>query len=524
MDYFYLFIGLKEGDTITCTVVTDAHSLTSCNVSPVTKKDLEVFMMSPTRIQSELLEQIRIVNRGQILIVWISRSIYLQLQVDSMSPSHSYGRLENKSELIVSTSVGQGPIVPASNGSVMTNGSSNKKRLSRSDSGAGETLYERIERRLNPEKAEADLEARIANVIKRDPSKSNLPQRNSFVALSEHESPPDTPSYNGYNDRVQDMDMLMNGLRRSMTMADMKLKELENGGRQGSSSSQSRESLNQVQSPAESWSDMKRTVSKEQSHEYEFRIIPGKWEDDTQLCDVYATRKNLPPNFDTTQIYLLKTSGDKEYHVNVKVVSDTNFPDNIYSTIEMSENLMKVLELKPFERVFLKQKPVMLNLVDKIELIPAKKLDEGSRDPRKYETTFKNYIIDNTKLYPLLLNQDQVMKVRDFYVTIRLWPISLKCASIDSKILRENKIEVSTDHKNVTAVLNPESDPKEVEEPPDTKPKGHHIEIGKFNEIVKSCVERLKDSLCLAGETHASVADNLLFVGEFIFATYWHSN
>lgn len=218
--------------------------------------------------------------------------------------------------------------------------------------------------------------------------------------------------------------------------------------------------------------------------------------------------------FDTTQVYLLKTAGDKEYCVNVKVINDKEFPCNRYPTLEINENLMALLEIKACERVILKPKPVLLNCLDKLELIPSKSLDDNTRDPRRrLETTFKNHIIDNTKLYPLLLNQDQVVRCKDQILSVKLWPMSLKCATIDSKILKENKIDVLMEHKNVSSILKPEPPKKDQEEEANVKTKAHQVTIAKFEEIINGCVNRLRDSLCLMDPHAVPIADNLLLVG-----------
>lgn len=196
------------------------------------------------------------------------------------------------------------------------------------------------------------------------------------------------------------------------------------------------------------------------------------------------------------------------------MINDTEFPCNRYPTLEINENLMALLELKSCARVILKPKPVLLNFLDKLELISSKKLDESTRDPRRrLETTFKNHIIDNTKLYPLLLNQDQVVRCKDQVMSVKLWPMSLKCATVDSKLLKENKIDVLSDHKNVSSVLKPEPQKKDKDEEANVKVKGYQVTISKFQEIVDECVNRLRDSLCLIDSDSVPIADNLLLVG-----------
>lgn len=503
-----LFIGLKEGDSVTCSLVSEVKSLTSINVSPVNKKDLDVLQLSPTKIQNELLDQIRVVNRGQIIIAWISRSIHLQLKVDYMQPNVAVGRLENNSQLVIITTFDESEATPSETGS----NSSSHTPLSRSSTQAKVTrtpsdhIFERVRKHLVNKGSieDLDLNERVSNAMKRDLSRKGAKKRNSFVAESDgsFESPP--PSAN--NIKVDEFNGILNGLKKSMTMADMKFREYEDQCRDRRSAS-----TNNSSAPSsEPWSDVRDAVAKETNTSFEFRIISGRWEDDTQISTVFITEENLIKDFDTSQIYLLKTNADKEYFVNIKLIKDDKFPINIYPTIEINENLLKILDLKKFERVLLKPKQGLTNRVDKIELINSSKIDEGSRDYRKIETAFKNYIIDSTKLYPLLLNQDQVMRLNEFVISVKLWPTSLKFALIDSKILRENKIQVSSEYKTVNYVMNIEKE-KEEEEP---KKKGHQVEIGKYEEVVTSCVDRLKESLCLGKHNTTRVTDNLLFIGE----------
>lgn len=229
---------------MTCSVLTDIRSLSALNVSPVSKKDLEVLLMSPTRIQNELLEQIRIVNRGQIFMVWLSRSISVKFQVDNMSPAMGYGRLENNSELVINTSVSGSPVVSEPASPTLTNGhakksfekptatpSNSRKALERKPS-TKESIFDRVERHLDPGKEEREMDERVANVIKRD-KKLTIPKRNSFIASDYDSTPPDSPSHvpNGYaiaNEYTDRIDGIINGLRRSVTMADMKFREFEN--------------------------------------------------------------------------------------------------------------------------------------------------------------------------------------------------------------------------------------------------------------------------------------------------------
>lgn len=483
---------------MSCTITTDVKTVMALNVSPMTKKDLEVLQLSPTRVQSELLEQIRIVNRGQVIIAWISRSIYLSLKVDAISPAIAFGRLENNTQLIVSTTVGGDPLARYK---VLENGDSSSKKNPPPSS-----VLDRFHKRMSNSSSfeDDDLSTRVANVVRREPKDRNgyAPKRSSYIDSDEL-----SPSPSRSNLKVDEFNGMLNGLRKSVTMADMKFKDVENEVR----GPRRRPEV----SPADSWHDVRNALEKKVSEGFEFRVISCKWDQELPICNGFITRANRLQGLDTDQLFLLKTNGDKEYYINLKLVEDSDFPTNIYPTIKLNENLMQLLELQPFERVVLKPKQTLLNRVDKIELIPSKKIDEGSRDARKIETAFNTHIIDHTRLYPLLLNQDQVIKLADFIVSVKLWPTSLKCAQIDSKILRENKVDVLDDCKNVASVVTINEKEKN-DEAAEKKCKLPTVEIGKFEEVRKQCVDRLKTSLCLDQVNSTRISDNLLFVGEFL--------
>lgn len=94
-------LGIKEGAIVKCVLVTDAGQLQKVSVSPLSQKDWEMIEMSSTRVQNTLLDQTRVVCKGQKLVVWLNKSITLTLKVDSLAPNVSFGLLTSNTELVV---------------------------------------------------------------------------------------------------------------------------------------------------------------------------------------------------------------------------------------------------------------------------------------------------------------------------------------------------------------------------------------------------------------------------------------
>lgn len=74
-------IGLKEGDMVKCTLVTDAIALRTVNVTPVTARDWEIIELSSEKLTDNLLDQVKIINSSQILVAWINKSMQVCLTV-----------------------------------------------------------------------------------------------------------------------------------------------------------------------------------------------------------------------------------------------------------------------------------------------------------------------------------------------------------------------------------------------------------------------------------------------------------
>lgn len=72
--------GLKEGMTVTCSVVQNASPLKSINIT-LTEEDYQMAEASTDRIQRDLLDQIAVVARYQSLVIWLNKSISVKAVV-----------------------------------------------------------------------------------------------------------------------------------------------------------------------------------------------------------------------------------------------------------------------------------------------------------------------------------------------------------------------------------------------------------------------------------------------------------
>ncbi|KAH8364064.1 hypothetical protein KR084_002080 [Drosophila pseudotakahashii] len=120
-------IGLHENDLVKCALIADVLNLKTVHVTPVSSKDWEIIELSTEKISGSVLEQTRIVNSTQILIVWINKSMQVALTVDRLKPHMNYGRIDHNTELVVAPNLYKGLSNGISNGAVEEN-----SKLSRS--------------------------------------------------------------------------------------------------------------------------------------------------------------------------------------------------------------------------------------------------------------------------------------------------------------------------------------------------------------------------------------------------------
>lgn len=276
-------------------------------------------------------------------------------------------------------------------------------------------------------------------------------------------------------------------------------------------------------------------LQKNTSRSYEFRILSSKW-DDSQMSDLFATRQNLPSALDVHQVFRLKTSENREYFVNLKVLGDQEcFPKNIYPTIEMNDALLNKLALKPFERITLRRQQTAVNSIERIELYVNRAADVSRA--RDLERLFKQLIIDAGGS-PFLINQCQVFRLEEnVYVTATIHPDVLRFGCVDSAGLRMCRISCSDQVREVIKVEVGQTNGTVVKangNAPKTNGKvngieksasfvnlsghvsGHEfVELDKFEEIVDQVVEQCKIALCLDERNVCRTMGNVIVAGEF---------
>ena len=157
-----------------------------------------------------------------------------------------------------------------------------------------------------------------------------------------------------------------------------------------------------------------------------------------QINEVYTAKSSW---IDINQIHKIRTKEDKEYHVRVKI--NEKVADEV---IEVHPVLAKVLGIEQSgEKVEVIATKLVCNLVDNIDLVPLTNIIEGGlgqQIAKDIEEKFKKYVNAHTRILPLILNQNQVFKLDDYILTIKLHPLSTPVCCIDSEILRENIIDV----------------------------------------------------------------------------------
>lgn len=263
---------------------------------------------------------------------------------------------------------------------------------------------------------------------------------------------------------------------------------------------------------------------------YQFRAVPRKWTE-SQMCDLFMTQHNKPETFDANIVYVMSCESindndervTKEYYVSVKpaMESDT-FPKNIYPTVEVNDILMAHLNLQKFSRVTLSTKKTVLNLAEKIELIPS--TNSTIKHLKQIEESFKLMLIKNTRNTPMLINQGQIFKLcdGDVIVSAKIYPEAFRYCLCDGEILRENKIAVSEQKKDLSTVfVNAEDVMKHKEHNEDDSGGGFtandcFVHLNEFEGIVKDCVENIVVNTCLDERNCLRKVNNYLIVGELI--------
>ena len=94
-------LSIEEGDDVFVSSVKDAPLLTQVNVAPRTADDREILELQMEKLQSTLLNQIRVVAKDQQIVAWVSKFSSVTFIVESLEPNCTYGKLEQFTEIHV---------------------------------------------------------------------------------------------------------------------------------------------------------------------------------------------------------------------------------------------------------------------------------------------------------------------------------------------------------------------------------------------------------------------------------------
>lgn len=452
----------------------------------------------------------------------------LRFIVDELSPKFRYGKIDNNTEFVV-TPFKENLI----NGSVKSpdadeikpkrpdpekvqpkksesNGTSRSSTVGDLN-GNRESLYERLFNK-GPKKSNSNQSNGSTRVI------DSTTLDNVSMKSSDDESDSSDSEYSEYDGNNQSI----NSSRRSSMS--------KKSHTPASSTTSTQPKLKPVRLDVQSrLFDALLTELKNQDRKhYQFRAVPRKWTE-SQMCDLFMTQHNKPESFDPSLAYVLSCESinenderlTKEYYVSVKPAVETEtVPKNIYPTVEINDILMAHLNLQKFNRITLSTKKTVLNFVEKIELIPSS--NTSVTNPKQIEEAFKLLLIKNTRNNPMLINQDQIFKLceGDVMVSAKIFPESFRYCLVDGEILRENKIFISEQRKDVSTILcNAENVTKPTEHKDDDSTGGFTandclVHLDAFEEIVKDCVESIVVNTCLDDRNCMRKANNYLIVGK----------
>ncbi|MCI4391985.1 hypothetical protein PGIGA_G00140800 [Pangasianodon gigas] len=95
-------LSLHEGTQGFLRPCVQVQSVQQVFVEPLSSDDWEILELHCLALEQQLLDQIRVVFRDAVFPVWVDQHTVIYVKIVSLSPSVSYGRLEQFTELVVS--------------------------------------------------------------------------------------------------------------------------------------------------------------------------------------------------------------------------------------------------------------------------------------------------------------------------------------------------------------------------------------------------------------------------------------
>jgi peroxin-1 len=190
--------------------------------------------------------------------------------------------------------------------------------------------------------------------------------------------------------------------------------------------------------------DIKKAIAREahKRHFMKVRIVSDKKKGAKfmQINEIYVSKSS---QIDVNRIHKVRTKENKEYHVRMKH-NDQILDDKV---LEVHPVLAKVLNnISDNVYVEVMETKLVCNCIESIEIIPHSNISEnnlGMQVAKDIDEKFRRYVHANTRILPMILNQNQIFKLDDYLLTFKLFPLSATACCIDSEILGESVIDVT---------------------------------------------------------------------------------
>ncbi|XP_067669500.1 peroxisomal ATPase PEX1-like [Haliotis asinina] len=98
-------LGLKSGEEVILKALRYPGTARRVSVEPLSVDDWEILEQHTVFVETHMLDQVRVVWPGQVLPLWVSKSVCIFLKVVSVDPASSCAVLDNATEVIVAPKV-----------------------------------------------------------------------------------------------------------------------------------------------------------------------------------------------------------------------------------------------------------------------------------------------------------------------------------------------------------------------------------------------------------------------------------
>ncbi|XP_050439980.1 uncharacterized protein LOC126845364 [Adelges cooleyi] len=92
---------LRRSQLVTIAVFDEAPYLQRIWVSPVTEEDFDLLLLNNSPLQDAILQQLQIVFKDQIIPIWVSKFVHLNIFVDAVSSHMKVGLLMDSTEIVI---------------------------------------------------------------------------------------------------------------------------------------------------------------------------------------------------------------------------------------------------------------------------------------------------------------------------------------------------------------------------------------------------------------------------------------